>query len=67
MDVETIADFWTDGVHVVSSMGRRPAGVPLNPRFYREKFACRPDTNYVRAPDVVRAMDVCEVGMEQSH
>jgi ketosteroid isomerase-like protein len=63
-DVEAIASFWTDDIHVTGSTGVRLSGIPANCRFYTQQFARRPDTNYVRTPSTVQVMDAWKVAME---
>jgi ketosteroid isomerase-like protein len=63
-DVDAIASFWTEGIHVSGSMGLHLAGIEANRRFYTDQFAGRPDTVYVRTPSEVQAMDAWRVALE---
>lgn len=63
-DVETIASFWTDEIHVLGSMSRQLSGVQANRQFYETQFASRPDTSYARTPVTVQVMATWKVALE---
>lgn len=63
-EVDAIAAFWTDEIHVVSSTGVGLSGIEANRRFYTRQFASRPDTSYVRTPAAVQVMDAWGVALE---
>lgn len=63
-DVDAIASFWTDGIHVLGSMSLQLSGIEANRRFYTEQFAKRPDTGYVRIPSTVQVMRAWGIAME---
>lgn len=63
-DVDTIASFWTDEVHVLGSMSLQLSGIEANRRFYEAQFAKRPDTTYARTPSTVQVMATWGVALE---
>jgi uncharacterized protein (TIGR02246 family) len=63
-DVDAIASFWTDEVHVLGSMSLQLSGVKANRQFYVAQFAKRPDTTYARAPSTVHVMAAWKVALE---
>jgi ketosteroid isomerase-like protein len=63
-DVNVIASFWTDQIHVLGSMSLQLSGIEANRRFYVDQFASRPDTTYVRTPTTVTVMQSWGTGME---
>jgi ketosteroid isomerase-like protein len=52
-DVDAIARFWMDTVHVVSSTSDQAAGRDANRQRFARQFANRPDTTYVRQPATI--------------
>ncbi|MDO9439609.1 MAG: DUF4440 domain-containing protein [Beijerinckiaceae bacterium] len=63
-DVDAIASFWTDEVHVLGSMSLQLSGVEANRRFYETQFAEHPDTTYTRTPSTVHVMAAWKVALE---
>ena len=55
-DIDAIASFWTEEIHVTSSMSSQLCGVAANRRLYQDLFASRPDTLYIRTPSEVVVM-----------
>ena len=63
-DVDAIASFWTEEIHVTSSMSSQLCGVEANRRLYQDLFASRPDTLYIRTPSEVVVMPAWQVALE---
>jgi ketosteroid isomerase-like protein len=64
-DVDAIARFWMDTVHVVSSTSDQAAGRDANRQRFARQFANRPDTTYVRQPAFVDAYAPWAVASER--
>lgn len=64
-DLESIAREWMDDVHVVSSIGACGNGIGENRQFLARQFERRPDTSYVRTPELVRVFAPWRVASER--
>src|SRR5690606_17521240 len=64
-DVDGIARHWLPDVHIVTSTSAQGTGRDVNATRMSQQFARRPDTVYVRTPEVVDVYAAWDVASER--